>query len=424
MLPKKNLFALVDCNNFYVSCERFFSPKLEGKPVVVLSNNDGCIIARSEEAKQIGIKMGVPAFEITSLLEKNDVAIFSTNYALYGDLSQRVMSVLSQFTPSLEIYSIDEAFLDLSGLITNTTKYGTEIAKTVKQWVGIPVSIGIAPTKTLAKIANHVAKNEKLSTQVYDLNNEDKFNTVLESVPVLNIWGIGEAYAGFLYKHGINNANDLKNCNEKWIRKHLGVVGERTVFELRGVSCYPVDNNPQEKKDICFSRSYGKVLEKYDDIEQATTSFAVYAAEKMRHQKSVASAITVFVMTNRFAKGPQYVNGVTINMPVATNHTSEIIHYTVIALKKLYRKGYKYKKSGIIIKDLQPEGQLQCALWDEQDRERQQKITSIIDATNAKMGRGKLKYAIQGSKRSWKLRQEKLSPKYTTNWDELLDIKI
>jgi len=246
----------------------------------------------------------------------------------------------------------------------------------------------------------------------------------LASIPVSKIWGIGTRYAGFLQKHGVNSAYDLKNCNEKWIRKHLGVVGERTVFELRGISCYPVDDNPQKKNTICFSRSYGKVVEKYDEIEQATINFAVNAAEKMRRQKSVATAITVFVMTNRFAKGPRYVNGITINMPAATNHTPEIIHHTVVALKKLYRKGYKYKKSGIIIKDLQPESQLQCALWDEKDRERLQKITSIVDATNAKMGKGKLKYAIQGSKRSWKLRQDKLSPRYTTNWDELLDINL
>jgi DNA polymerase V len=251
-----------------------------------------------------------------------------------------------------------------------------------------------------------------------------EMDAILNSVPVDEVWGIGPQYADFLGKHNIHTALDLRNAPEKWIRKHMGVVGERTVTELRGTPCYTVDDNPSGKKGICVSRSFGKPTTDYNDLEQATSSFIAVAAEKLRKQKSMAQALTVFVMTNRFAKGPQYVNGTTISLPVATNNTAELIHHMVKILKKLFRKGYLYKKSGVILADIIPESALQCSLWDDVDREKQKKLTTIIDSINASMGKGKVKYGIQGFQRQWKMRQEKLSPGYTTNWQDLLTIDL
>ncbi|MCX6234639.1 MAG: Y-family DNA polymerase [Bacteroidetes bacterium] len=422
-MPKT--FALVDCNNFYASCERIFNPHLEGKPLVVLSNNDGCIIARSDEAKKLGVKMGVPAFEIKDVLEKNNIQVFSTNYALYGDISQRVMTILSQFSPAIEIYSIDEAFLDLTNMIgINLQEYGAKIARTVLQWIGIPVTIGIAPTKTLAKAANHLAKEHPNWNGLLDMTSVHDPDVLLQMIPVKDIWGVGPQYAEFLTHHHIITALDLKNSPEKWIRKYMGVVGERTVTELRGIPCFPVDNNPSGKKGICISRSFGKPTDDYDEIEQATSTFIVSAAVKLRKQKSLAQALTVFVMTNRFAKGPQYVNGMTVHLPIATNNTAELIHHTIRALRKIFRKGYQYKKSGVIVTDIIPEQTFQCSLWDDVDRLKQKKLTMIIDSINTSMGKGKVKYAVQGTQRLWKMRQERLSQGFTTNWEELLTIDL
>jgi len=419
------IFALADCNNFYASCETVFAPGLEGRPVVVLSNNDGCIIARSAEAKKLGIRMGVPAFEISELLEKNDVAVFSTNYALYGDMSQRVMTVLQKFTPTLEIYSIDEAFLDLTGIpVPDLAGYGRQISTTVGRWTGIPVSIGIASTKTLAKLANDMAKDHPEKEGIMVWPDEEAIDRDLASLPVGQVWGIGPQHARLLEKHGVLTAYDLKHVNEKWARQHMGVMGERIVLEIRGVSCYPVDDNPSPKKGICTSRSFGRPVDTYDDLEEATTTFAASVAGKLRRQRSVAQSLTVFVMTNRFARGPQYVNGMTITLPVATHHTAELIHHTRTILRKLFRKGYLYKKSGVIVNDIISQKAMQCTLWDDQNRERQEKITAAIDQINARMGKGKVRYAVQGTGRKWKMRQEKLSPRYTTDWEELLVIEL
>jgi DNA polymerase V len=422
---KIRIFALADCNNFYASCEKLFEPGLEDRPVVVLSNNDGCIIARSREARELGIKMGVPAFEIRPLLESNNVAVFSTNYALYGDMSQRVMTVLHQFTPHLEVYSIDEAFLDLTGIpVNNFLDYGNKIIKTVQQWTGIPVSIGVARTKTLAKLANDLAKDNQDSGGVIELVNESDRDRILREVPVDQIWGIGPQHTQLLSSQGILTAYDLKQVNEKWIRSRMGVMGERTVMELRGIPCYPVDEHPVTKKGICTSRSFGHPIVSYDDLEQATMTYVAAVGEKLRKQRSVAQSLTVFVMTNKFARGPHYVNGMTLLLPVATNHTAELIHHARIALKKMFRKGYLYKKSGIIANDVISSRSLQCALWDDVNREKQEMIMTVVDQINQKMGRGKIRYAIQGAGRQWKMRQEKLSGRYTTDWEELLVIQL
>jgi DNA polymerase V len=424
MSTRQKIIALVDCNNFYASCERIFNPRLEGKPVVVLSNNDGCIIARSDEAKKLGIRMGVPAFEISSLLEKNNVHVFSTNYELYGDISQRVMTILAQFSPSLEIYSIDEAFLDLTGIKTDMEEFGKKIAGTIKKWTSIPVTIGIAPTKTLAKAANHLAKENGWWGLTLNPSQHEYIDHLLHMLPIEEIWGIGPQYAAYLNRYSIITAFDLKNARENWVRKHLGVVGVRTVSELHGQPCYTVANLPIGRKGLCVSRSFGKSTADYEELEQATTEFVAIVAEKLRKQKSVAQALTVFVMTNRFARGPHYVNGVTVQLPVATNSTLEFIHHTVMTLKRLYRKGYNYKKSGVIATDIIPEENLQCSLWDDADREKHKKLTRIMDTINTRMGKGKIKFAVQGTQRNWKMKQEKLSPSYTTRWEDLLTIDI
>ncbi len=414
----KKLFALVDCNNFYASCERIFAPSLEGKPVVVLSNNDGCVIARSEEAKLLGIKMGEPVFKIPHIIEKNNVHVFSTNYALYGDISQRVMNTIAVLVPETEIYSIDEAFLDLSEIPTNELlKFAKKIKETVKKWTGIPVSIGIAPTKTLAKIANHIAKTDSIHEGILFLSDDHKTDGYLKDVPVREIWGVGEKYAQFFQNSKIDTAFDLKQTDKNRIKEHLGVMGQRLVLELRGIVCYPMDKNPENKKEICTSRSFGQPIMAYEDLEQATMGYVSKVGQKLRKQKSLANSILIFIMTNKFASGPQYVNYKIIQLPVPTNQTAELIHYAVIALKKLYKKSYAYKKSGVIVSDVVSAKSTQTNLWDEVNRKKNKKLLEVIDQINSKAGLEQVKFAVQGTEKTWRMRQHNLSPHYTTKWE-------
>ncbi|MCK9611278.1 MAG: Y-family DNA polymerase [Bacteroidales bacterium] len=419
------VFALVDCNNFYASCERVFNPKLEKKPVIVLSNNDGCVIARSNEAKLLGIKMGAPAFEFKSLIEKNKVHVFSSNFALYGDISNRVMNILYDMAPDVEIYSVDEAFLDLSSLKNeNISAFAKKIRITIKQWAGIPVSVGVAPTKTLAKIANHLAKKNSSYANVMNFWEHDDTDNLLKHIPVTEIWGVGRAYGKFLQNKGITTVFDFKQADEPWVRKHMGVTGARTWMELRGVSCLPLNMVIPDKQSICTSRSFGKTLENYEDIEQATATFVSRAAEKLRQQYSCARSVNVFVMTNRFSDTPKYVNSIMVQLPVASNITSELVHYSLKGLKKIFCKGYKYKKSGIILSDLIPENQLQYSLWDDTNRRKMTELMRIVDNINKEVGQDAVKLAVQGTRRKWKMHQERLSPQYTSRWSDILTIKI
>jgi DNA polymerase V len=419
------VFALVDCNNFYTSCEKIFAPALEDKPVIVLSNNDGCVIASSNEAKLLGIKMGVPVFKIPEIIEKNNVHVFSTNYALYGDISQRVMNILAELAPDTEIYSIDEAFLDLSGIPKDELiEFGKKIKETVKQWTGIPVSIGIAPTKTLAKIANHIAKTEVDLHGILNLTDNIKSDYYLKGVPVREIWGVDEKYAQFFQKSKIFTAFDLKQADENRIKEHLGVMGQRLVLELRGTVCYPIDSNPETKKEICTSRSFGQPVTAYEELEQATMSYVSKVAQKLRKQKSLANSILIFIMTNKFAKNPQYVNYKIIQLPVPTNQTAELIHYAVIALKKLYKKGYAYKKSGVIVSDVVSVKGPQTNLWDDVNRDKNKKLLEVIDNINRKAGIEQVKFAVQGTEETWHMRQHHLSPHYTTKWSDILIVDV
>lgn len=420
------VFALVDCNNFYVSCERVFDPKLYGKPVIVLSNNDGCAISRSNEAKAIGIKMGVPVFQIRDLIKANGVQVYSSNYALYGDMSQRVMQTLAEFTPDIEIYSIDEAFLNLAGFTRcDLTDYGHQIRNKTRKWTGIPVSIGIAETKTLAKIANRIAKKSKKASGVLDLTSSPYKDRVLEETKVEDIWGIGPAYNRFLKENGIRNALQLRDADDKLIKQRMGIVGTRLIHELRGIPCYRLEQFPPPKKGITVSRSFKHVIETLNELEEAVAAYVTIGAEKMRKEHSVSGVIMVFVMTNRFKMENQYFNLKTLKLPVSTSDTSELIHYAHLGLKDIYRKGYQYKKVGVMFNDLVTENQIQSNLFDVRDRNRSVKLMKALDNINIEMGSSTLKYAAVGLRQNqgWKTMFEHRSQSYTTNWNQLLEVR-
>jgi len=417
-----SIYALVDCNNFYVSCERVFDPKLNGKPVIVLSNNDGCAIARSNEAKAIGIQMGVPVFKIPYLIKTYGIEVYSSNYALYGDMSQRVMQTLSEFTPDIEHYSIDEAFLDLSCFSHyGLTDYGRRIKHTVKKWTGIPVSVGIAETKTLAKIANRIAKKSKKTRGVLDLTASPYQKQALEMTRVEDIWGIGQNYAKFLKENSIHNALHLRNADDRFIKKRMGIVGTRILQELRGISCYSLEGCPSPKKGITVSRSFNKAIDDLYELKEAVADFASRGAEKLRKEHSVAGVIMVFIMTSRFKKETYYFNLKTIRLPVATSDTSEIIHYVHGGIEAIFKKDYQYKKAGVMFKELVPERDVQTNLFDYKDRDRSKKLMQVLDSINLKTGPNTLKYAAVGlnHNQSWKTVFKKRSPSYTTKWDQL-----
>lgn len=420
------MFALVDCNNFYASCERVFQPSLNGIPVVVLSNNDGCVIARSNEAKAIGINMGVPAFTIEEIIKKNKVAIFSSNYALYGDMSRRVMNTISQFVPEIEIYSIDEAFLNLKGFEkTSLFHLGETIVSTTTRNTGIPISIGIAPTKTLAKVANKLAKKDPEKKGVMVLEDQQFINSILEKYPISDIWGIGHQHTKFLNKNNIFTALQFAHANKDWVRKNMTIMGLRTQEELLGIPCIEIETTPPDKKAICTSRSFGTMLSDYEPIAEAVANFAASCAAKLRKQKSCAAMLMVFIHTNPFRKDlKQYARNIIINLPVASNSSIELIRYAETGLKAIYKKGYLYKKAGIIVSDLIPENNIQTNLFDDINRDKQKKVMQVIDILNNKMGKDKIRIAQQGFSRKWKLRQEKLSPSYTTKFEDIMIVKV
>lgn len=418
------MIALVDCNNFYASCERLFAPELRGKPVVVLSNNDGCVIARSDEAKALGIKMGVPAFEIKNLIERQKVYAFSSNYTLYGDISNRVVQTLSQFTDEIEIYSIDEAFLNLRGF-SNLESYATQIRSTVKQHTGIPTCVGVAPTKTLAKIANRYAKKHHKDVGVWVLDTPEKVEQALKATSVEDIWGVGRRYAKMLEAHNILTAYDLSKANESWVKAKMSIVGQRMLYELRGISCLSLELINEPKKNICTSRSFGMMLTDKAPLSEAVANFAAACAFKLRKQRSVANFIQVFVTTNPFAKSEkQYFNSITITLPVADSDSRIIIKNALLGLSKIYRDGFKYKKAGVIVSGIVPEDEYQLSLFSPNPDNNARKIMQVLDAINHSNGRNKLKLAAQGFDRTWRVKNERLSQRFNTRFDELLVINI
>jgi DNA polymerase V len=414
------IFALVDCNNFYASCERVFNPRLEGKPIVVLSNNDGCVVARSNEAKALGIGMGVPEFQIRPMLRAHHVQVFSSNYTLYGDLSQRVMETLEQFCPDLEVYSIDEAFLSLVGFERrNLTDYGQQIRQTVKQWTGIPVSVGIAETKTLAKIANRVAKQTPDMGGVCDLLTCPDREALLSRVAVEDVWGIGPNHAHMLTQHGITTAFQLRRVDDQWIRKRMGIVGLRLVMELRGVSCLDLEQCPAPKQSLTCSRAFGKLISTLGEMEEAVSVYTSRVAEKLRRERLAATVLTVCLTTNEFKEGPQYSNALTLNLSVVTDTTSDLIKSALQGIRAIYRDGYLYKKAGVMLTGLVPVSQTQADLFDDRDRRKSKRLMSALDAINDRWGADTLHYASSGISKPWKTQFHRRSPAYTTDWDAL-----
>lgn len=415
-------FALVDCNNFYVSCERVFNPGLIGKPVVVLSNNDGCVIARSNEAKAIGIQMGIPVFKIWDMIKAHGVHVYSSNYALYGDMSQRIVEIFSDFTPGVEIYSIDEAFLDLSGFKRcSLNDYGHSIRSKIQEWTGIPVSVGIAETKTLAKIANRIAKKSEKADGVLDLTKSSYRDSALAITDVEDIWGVGRSYATFLRSVGINNALQLRNASDMLIKKKMGITGLRIHQELRGISCYPLEQCPPPKKEITVSRAFKHFLVNRADINEAVAAYTSKAAEKLRAAHLEANILVVFLMTNPYNKESRYFNMKTIRLPFSTSDTSELIKYAHTSLGEIYRGGYLYKKAGIIFRDLSSSSHTQATLFDYRKGECSGEIMQAFDRINRQFGSDSIRYAATGSTRNqkWKTVFQHRSPSYTTNWDQL-----
>ena len=419
------MYALCDGNNFFVSCERVFNSSLDGKPVIVLSNNDGCAIARSEEAKALGIKMGANFFEIEHIVKSNNVQVFSTNFTLYADMSIRMKGLLSRFTPNLEDYSIDEAFLDFSGLDKSTLRdYGLEVVRTVTQGIGIPVSLGVAPTKTLAKLANRFAKKYSGYQNVCIIDTDDKRIKALQHTDVSDVWGIGRRSSKQLKERGVNTAYDFTQLNRSWVRKHLTVVGERTWCELNGEPCINLESVEPDKQSIMVSRSFGKMLDDKEIIKEAAATYSCMAAAKLRKQKGCAKSLVVFLETNRFREDlPQYRNHILINMPVATNSSIEIVNYMSEGLEKIFRKGFHYKKVGVMLMDIVSEDAVQGYLWDEVDRVKHKRLMEIIDTTNNRYGSNSLKLAVLGDSEQWKIKQKRLSPCYTTRMKDFPKVK-
>lgn len=421
-MPSYPAIALVDCNNFYASCERVFNPKLQGKPVVVLSNNDGVIVAASNEAKKLGLAWQ-PYFKVRDIIEKYDVQVFSSNYALYGDMSHRVMTVLERFTPDVEVYSIDEAFLSFAGFDeSKLTEYCRKIKETVARWTGIPVSIGIARTKTLAKLANKRAKKNPSYGGVLNLIDNHDFVHHLKETDVSDVWGVGKQYTNLLYRNGIKTAYDLSRANHKWIKKHMTVMGLRTVYELNGIPCISMEYEPPSKKAIVSSRSFGKPVTQIEDIKEAVSTYTSRAAVKMRLQKSAAKLLTVFLRTNPFKDTPQYHNGCLVELPVPTDSTSELISYAMKAVEQIFKAGYEYNKASVMLTGFVPYDRSQLSLFDTENRIKMAKITEIMDKINKEMGADVLFYASCGIERQWQMHRDMKSPHYTTKWEDLPNV--
>ena len=418
------MFALVDCNNFYASCERVFNPKLNNKPVAILSNNDGCVIARSNEAKALGIPMGAPAFKYQNIFERNHIHVFSSNYALYGDMSARVMNLLSEFTPDMEIYSIDEAFLQFIGYETHfdLQKIGEQMKQRVEKGTGIPISIGFAPTKALSKVANRIAKKFPQQTQgIYVLQSEKQRIKALKWLGIDDVWGIGRQHAIRLQKHNINTAFDFTQLPDDWVRKHMTVVGLRLKRELEGKPSLSLEE-VAHKKAIATTRSFDTQYKDYQYIKERVSTFAISCGEKMRKQKSCCQVISVFLKTNKFQhNAAQYGKSITIKTPYPTNSSIDLVKYAIQGFDKIYKKGYQYKKAGVIVMGLIPEENRQLALFN-QENPKHRHLMKQIDAINRSLGNQKIKFACQDLERTWKMRQERLSQRYSTNINEIITV--
>ena len=424
------MFAVIDCNNFFVSCEKVFNPGLEGRAVVVLSNNDGCVVSRSQEAKDLGVKMGMPAYQMEEQFG-NQVQPFSSNYRLYGDMSRRVMAVLQEMVPGMEIYSIDEAFASFKGVDVELIRdKAEEIVYKVRKFTGIPVCVGVAPTKTLAKVANWYAKHYKGYKGYCIIESEAKREKALQLLDIGDVWGIGRRYAKFLRGEGVNTAYAFTHKSAWWVKKNMGIVGLRVQMELGGQPVAQLDHR-EEKKSITTSRSFGEMVSTLEELESAVSSFASACAGKLRHQGSVAGCITVYILTNYYREDlPKYYNSITLKLPEATDGTLELVHEALEGLKQIYRKGYLYKKAGVIVGDISPCSGVQQNLFEHRDVEKIKSINSVLDSVNARYGRDVLKVAVQGGlagkdgeNEKWVMKRSCLSGNFTTDINDIIEIK-
>lgn len=423
--------AIVDCNSFYCSCERVFRPDLWKKPVVVLSNNDGCIVSRSDEAKNLGVQMAGPYFQAKHIIQQHDVSVFSSNYNLYGDMSWRVMEILRELQgdKNVEVYSVDEAFLSIEGISgKELADYAMHIRKTIEDWTGISVSVGVARTKTLAKIANHMAKKNKVSTKcVTILDTPEAEHNALRSAKVASIWGVGRANADKLINMGISSAFDLSNMSEEWAYSCLGgVVGARLIKELRGQPCIEMKNPLETKKMIATTRMFGDPVDNIQDIKEAIATYTSRAAEKLRRQHSAAKVISVFIVAKEenhnidFRHGPSI--GTYTTLPAATSITNELIKPAVQLVDQLYKQGKSYKKAGVMLSGLVPDASIQSNMFLPESKNTGRLLMDMVDNVNFSMRDDVLKFAASGTNRDWKMRQELRSLRYTTRWDELFEI--
>ena len=419
------MYALCDGNNFFVSCERVFDSSLEGKPVIVLSNNDGCAISRSNEAKVLGIKMAANFFEIEDLVRRHNVQVFSTNFVLYADMSIRMKSMLSRFCPEVEDYSIDEAFLNFTGFEKiNLREHCLKMANAVKQGVGIPVSVGVAPTKTLAKVANKFAKKFAAYKNVCVIDSEEKRIKALQKTEIGDVWGIGRRHTKRLNAMDIKTAYEFTQLPRAWVRKNMTVVGEKTWRELLGDPCIEMEAVQPDKQSIMVSRSFGKMIQECDVILEALSNYAGMASAKLRKQKSCAKSLLVFIDTNPYREDmEQYSRHIIMNFPVATNSNMEIIKYVDEGLKKIFHPGYWYKKAGVMLMDICSQDVIQGNIWDKIDRKKHSRLMEVLDRTSDRFGRNALKLAVQGDGEQWKIKQERLSPSYTTKISDFPIVK-
>lgn len=421
----QTVFALIDCNNFYASCEKLFRPDLKHTPIVVLSNNDGCVVARSKEAKALGIKMGVPMFQIQDEIKQHGIVCFSSNYALYADLSNRVMTILEEEAPRLEVYSIDEAFMDLTGVghVTDLLTFGKQIKAKVDQWTGITVGVGIAPTKTLAKLANHAAKKYPATGSVVNLMDPDRQKRLLALVDVSDVWGVGRRTTAKLKVRGIHTALDLANADPKSIRSEFSVVLERTVRELNGVSCLDLELVRPTKQQIICSRSFGHKVTDKRELREAIAKYTTRAAEKLRGEKRLCRVISVFIRTSPFIPNePQYAKTLSVELPNPTDDTRDLLDVADVLLHRLYRANYRYAKGGVMLADFYEHGAFQQDLFRvNSTKQNSNALMKVVDTINHS-GLGKVFFASQGVSPQWSMKRQHLSPAYTTRWDELPNV--
>jgi len=419
------MFALVDGNNFYASCERVFRPDLRNVPIVILSNNDGVIIARSNEAKALGVPMGLPYFKSKDIITKHKMQVFSSNYALYGDMSNRMMTILRTFSPDVEVYSIDEAFLKFVGFDNyDLTEYGIKIRKTILKSTGLPVSVGIAPTKALAKVANKIAKKYPKKTQsTYVIDTDDKRIKALKWTKIEDVWGIGRRHAKRLQAINITTAYQFTQLSDHWVKKYMSVIGLRLKKELLGKSVLDIELI-QRKKSIATTRSFDKTYTEYDDVKERVSTFAFSCAEKLRKQKTHCNSLMVFIHTSGFKESePQYYKSIVVKLPYSTHSSIDIVKYAIKGLDLIYKKGYKFKKAGVIVNDLTPEMPTQLNLF-ETPNKAHNKLMTVMDKINTTYGRHLIKLGSMDKKATWKMKQENLSQRYSTCLKEVIEVRV